>query len=141
MKSKHGSRRKSREIALCLLYSFEFIKPDNLDSKKEDTLGLVNIKGADEEYAGYLFEGVCSGLEAIDKKIRGFSHHWRLERMNLIDRNIIRIGVFEIFQGQVPIEVIINEAVEISKVFGDSKTSSFVNGILDAIAKELKEDN
>lgn len=139
-KGRHGSRRKSREIALSILYSLEFSGPEHADEKTVDTVDLIEMAGPDDDYARHLFDGVRRSLAAIDERIRGFSHHWRLERMNLIDRNIIRIGVFEILEGQIPVEIVINEAVEISKVFGDSKSSSFVNGILDAVAKGLREN-
>jgi N utilization substance protein B len=138
-KARPPSRRKSREIALSLLYSLEFTTQELFDRKKEDTIQLIELADADDEYALRLFEGVRGSLRAIDEQIRGCSHHWRLERMNLIDRNIIRIGIFEILEQQVPVEVVINEAVEMAKVFGDSKSSSFINGILDAIAKKVKE--
>ncbi|MFH1437048.1 MAG: transcription antitermination factor NusB [Pseudomonadota bacterium] len=136
-KKTQPSRRKSREIALSLLFSVEFAAQENYPEKGAHTGELIYRDEADDAYAGHLFEGVCRDLEAIDKSIRDSSHHWRLERMSLIDRNILRIGVFEILEKQVPIEVIINEAVEIAKIFGDSKSSAFVNGILDAIAKGL----
>lgn len=138
LKSKHGSRRKSREIALSLLYSLEFTTRSGAPRKREDTSDLIDMSEADDAYATHLFEGVCSRMDEIDGRIRAFSHHWRLERMNLIDRNIIRLGVFEILEQQVPVEVVINEAVEISKIYGDSKSASFVNGILDAVAKKVK---
>jgi N utilization substance protein B len=139
LKSKHGSRRKSREIALSLLYSLEFTGLSDVERKREDTFDLIDISEADDAYAAHLFEGVCRDMDGIDGRIRAFSHHWRLERMNLIDRNIIRLGVFEILERLVPVEVVINEAVEISKIYGDSKSASFVNGILDAVAKQVKE--
>ena len=139
LKSKHGSRRKSREIALSLLYSLEFTSRSQVETKREDTFALIDMSEADDAYAVHLFEGVCRDMDEIDGRIRAFSHHWRLERMNLIDRNIIRLGVFEILEKQIPLEVVINEAVEISKIYGDSKSASFVNGILDAVAKQVKE--
>lgn len=138
-KARSGSRRRSREITLSLLYSLEFASKDRADEKTEDTFDIIERNESDDEYARRLFEGVCRNLGVIDERIRSYSHHWRLERMNLIDRNILRIGVFELVEGLVPVEVAINEAVELSKVFGDSKSSSFVNGILDAIARQEKE--
>ena len=133
------SRRKSREIALSLLYSVEFTSQENFPEKSGHTGELIFSDEAGDAYAGHLFEGVCRDLETIDKRIRDCSHHWRLERMSLIDRNILRIGVFEILEKKVPIEVVINEAVEIAKLFGDSKSGAFVNGILDAIARDLNQ--
>ena len=136
-KRAQPSRRKSRQIALSLLYSVEFASQESYPEKGGRTGKLIRRDEADDAYAGHLFEGVCGDLETIDKRIKDCSHHWRLERMSLIDRNIMRIGVFEILEKQVPIEVVINEAVEIAKIFGDSKSGAFVNGILDAIAKAL----
>lgn len=137
MKTGAGSRRKSREIALSLLYSIEFAGKEGLDSRKEETLGLIEKEDADDEYASCLFDGVSRCLDSIDEAIRGASLHWRLERMSLIDRNIIRIGVFEILELKVPVEIAINEAVDLARTFGDEKSGAFVNGILDAVARKL----
>lgn len=88
-------------------------------------------------YAKYLAEGVTEHLEDINRQIKEHARNWRLERMSVIDRNIIRIAVFELcYQNQayeLPATVVINEAIEVAKHFGADDSSSFINGILDAV--------
>jgi len=134
------SRRKSRQIALSLLYSTEFVSDCDIEKRALETISLIDKRKTHDEYALYLFKGVRKNLETIDKKIKGCSHNWRVERMSLIDKNIIRIAVFELMEKEIPTEVIINEAVEVAKFFGDSKSPSFVNGILDTLAKIIRKD-
>jgi N utilization substance protein B len=88
-----------------------------------------------------LVRGCAAQLEAIDTKIRDVSRHWRLERMARVDRNVMRLAVFELMgMPDVPRRVTLNEAVELAKRYGDENSASFVNGVLDKIASELGKD-
>ena len=87
-------------------------------------------------WAQQLFLGVNDSLQAIDQRIQGVSHNWRLERISWVDLSILRLGTFELQSGTEP-AIVINEAVEIARQFGDEKSPAFVNGLLDAIAKQL----
>ncbi len=90
-------------------------------------------------YARQLVEGTVGNLEAIDAVIRRHAENWRLERMPAIDRNILRLAVYEMLhEAKVPKVVIVDEAIELAKKFGAESSSSFVNGLLDAIAKEVR---
>src|SRR5262249_51397891 len=83
-------------------------------------------------------EGIAVQMGEIDKKIAKYSEHWKMNRMPKVDRNILRLGVYELeFCKDVPVSVVINEAIELGKKFGDTNTPKFVNGILDKIAKEI----
>ncbi len=100
--------------------------------------GLIAHLEVDEPsaYARELFSGVRSNLAELDERISSVSHHWRVERMSLIDRNIIRLGTFEIlYVDDVTTAVAINEATEIARRYGDTDSWSFVNGVLDAVAR------
>jgi N utilization substance protein B len=97
-------------------------------------------------FAVELIRGVESHLAQIDSLIRQFSEHWRLERMPVVDRNIIRLGVFELlYRSDIPAKVSINEAVDLGKKFGSEDSGSFINGILDRVRLHLegvgKDDN
>jgi len=138
---RQGSRRKSREIALSLLFSADCRGRGAAGGAgggdREETLALIESDDAQDEYARHLVEGVARDMAEIDGEMRGVSHNWRVERMSFIDRNILRISIFELREGAVPVQVVINEAVELAKLFGDDKSGPFVNGILDAVARKL----
>ncbi len=106
--------------------------------------GLPDTSGLDEEpatpeeieFAQSLVRGVMEDLAALDAKIEAASTNWRLTRMPGVDRNILRVGAFELLNRDVPTPVVINEALEIAKRYGGAESRAFVNGILDRIAKE-----
>ena len=138
-----GTRRLAREIGLQLLYEMEmkqseprtilsmFWKKDHEQPIPDDT----------KEYATELVEGVFHHLKELDLMIEKHSHHWKLARMAVVDRNLLRLGAFELVfkQGSVPANVVLDEAVEISKKFGTAESSAFVNGVLDHVAKEVRK--
>ncbi len=116
-----------------MLFSEEFGGSlDDLPAELVDHLELDSPPA----YARDLVSGVRSNLDELDGRISSVSHHWRVERMSLIDRNIIRIGTFEIlYVDDITTAVAINEAIEIARRYGDTESWSFVNGVLDAVAK------
>lgn len=134
-----GARRLGRERALQALYQLEQdpkIEPQKaLDAAwaAHDEEGPRDPAAAD--FANDLVAGVRQHLESIDKMIEGHSHHWRLDRMQRIDRNVLRLGVYELsHMKDIPRKVTINEAVELAKNFGNESSSAFINGVLDRIA-------
>lgn len=128
-----STRRKSREIALQALYQAEMsgAEPTDLSLLKENF--EVAKKGI--PYAQILVNGIVEQREKIDAVIRQYAKNWRVDRMSVIDRNLLRIGIYELlFQEDVPHTVVINESIEIAKKYGTDDSSSFINGILDAIS-------
>lgn len=128
-------RRQSRELALQVLFQIEF-------APQISNADLMEVLGASMEpeivkFADDLIHGVLTQKTAIDAKIQTASSHWKLERMATIDRNILRVAVYEIRFAPNPLKenIAINEAVEIAKKFGTTESASFVNGLLDQIAK------
>lgn len=132
---KPTTRRQSRELALQILFQTEFapqISYQTFLDVFEQSLEPEIIN-----YADLLVKGVQKNKEAIDAKIQASSAHWKVERMATIDRNILRIAVYEMkFAGE-PIKenIAINEAVEIAKKYGTTESGSFVNGLLDQVSK------
>jgi len=124
-------RRKAREFLLSALYRREHV---------DTPLGemLAEIKAGDQRgYIETVYEGILDRLDEIDRMLGERTVDWRFERLALIDRNILRLGVYELlFFDEVPPEVAIDEAVELAKKFGTEQARSFVNGILDRIWKE-----
>ncbi len=131
-----GTRRKSRELALQVLYQGELAGQTGLLDFEEFCVHFQVSKKA-IPYAKKLLEGVQGKVEEINQLISRYAENWRLERMSAIDRNILRLAVFELhYQDDVPTSVAINEAVEIAKRYSTDDSGPFINGILDAMAKE-----
>lgn len=129
------NRSKSREYALQMLYQADIRHADCRQVLDEFWHGVE----APEElkaFANELVSGTIGQLSEIDPLIAGFADNWELKRMAVIDRNILRLGVFELLRGEVPPKVCINEAIELAKRFGDTESGKFINGILDAIHKK-----
>jgi transcription antitermination protein NusB len=130
-----GARRKARELALQMLFQYDMAgnAPDMVISTFED---LQKSKPNTREFAERIFRGTVDHLTEIDDMIQAQAENWRLSRMAVVDRNIIRMSVYEfLHESDTPKLVIIDEAVEIAKKFGTQKSSQFINGILDGILK------
>lgn len=130
-----GTRRTSRECALQLLYQRDQLPEGYTDAEGEYWRGNPR---SDEvrTYAESLFRGACEHRQEIDTLIKKFSEHWRIERMAIVDRNILRIAVFEfLYELETPTTVVINEALEIARKYSTEESTQFINGILDAINK------
>jgi len=134
-----GKRRKARENALQILFQLEF---NNTRVEEIITQFWKDKKTSQEirEYATWLVKGIISHQEEINKLIQSISDHWRLSRMALIDRNILRTAVFELlYEETIAPAIVINEAIEIAKKYSSDEAAAFVNGILDAIRKKLEQ--
>lgn len=130
-------RRSARELALKVLYEHDIRGGNPLQSLSY----LANEEGLAEEsrlFAQELVEGVLAKRVEIDKCIASYSQDWRLERLAAVDRNILRLSLYELFyRPDIPVGVSINEAVELAKVYGDEDSSRFINGILGRIVREV----
>jgi len=130
-----GARRKARELALQMLYQHDVSgnAPDMIISTFDD---LQKSKPNTREFATRVFKGTVDHLGKIDEMIAAQADNWRIERMAVVDRNIIRMSIYEfLHENDTPKLVIIDEAIEIAKKFGTQKSSQFINGILDGILK------
>ncbi len=135
----HG-RRKGREAALQILFQMDAA---DIDAERAFKLYRRYLKQSEEglDFARELVVGYADAKDAVDEKIRVASHHWRLERMGRVDRNILRLGITELMlRGEIPKRVTLNEAVELAKRYGSEGSPAFVNGVLDRIATELGKD-
>ena len=133
-----GERRLSREVSLKVLFQVDLVHT-NIEETLKNT--FENDKYSDEvkEFALTLVKGVMSNLAEIDKMIKNYTNNWSLDRITNIDRNILRIAIYEILYLQnIPKSVSINEAVELAKKYGTRSSFSFVNGVLGRINKNDK---
>ncbi len=141
-----GRRTKGREFALRLLYAHDLCgwkttlveNPPNW-WRPDDSL---YVGRQPRRFAVQLLKGILSHLPEIDKIIISTAEHWSLERVTPVDRNLLRIGVYELLhEPDIPPQVTINELVELAKAYGDSDSAMFINGILDAVYRSIvKED-
>ncbi len=139
-----SNRRQARERALQALYQLELSGTATPLEALEQAWAASAEEGArDEEvhrFALELVTGVRDELKAIDELIGKHSHNWKLDRRSRIDRNVLRLGVYELaFRKDIPKKVTLNEAVELGKKFGGEQSSAFINGLLDKLAQELKK--
>jgi len=131
-----GTRRKSRELALQALYQEELAGQATL-LDFEEFCAHFQVSKKTIPYAVKLLEGVREKRDEINELISRHAENWRLERMSFIDRNILRLAVYELhYQDDVPTSVAINEAVEIAKRYSTDDSGPFINGILDSMARE-----
>lgn len=134
-----GVRRQAREAALQALFMC-----DSLEEWEGDRAAfcLNHFEAADtvKSYADELCNGVITNRTEIDSHISCASEHWSLTRMSRVDRTILRLATFELYwKAEIPLNVSIDEAIEIAKRFGSDSSSVFVNGVLDRVASNLRE--
>ena len=131
-----GTRRKSRERALQALYQWDVTGQDA--KKGVPRLQEHLFSGPErDEFAEQVVAGVLFRHEEIDRLIEQYSENWRLDRMSVIDRNLLRIATYELlYCHEIPTKVILNEAIDLGKKYGSEDSGSFINGILDRIQKE-----
>ena len=132
-----ASRRESRKLALQTLYSLELNRQE-----PGEGLSLVLDQFESEEscrpFARDIVTGVYRERPRIDALIESASRNWKIGRMPPVDRNILRIALFEmLYCGDIPVKVSINEAVELGKLFGDKDSGAFINGILDRVKDQI----
>ena len=153
-----SSRRRARELALQVLYAL-----DLSSGRRDSSSGEVPVRPAQDcsgldvqsafeaveanfempqgarEFAQQLVTEVRDQLPVLDAPIRAHSANWRLERMAIVDRNILRLGAYELMQTDTPLPIVVNEAVDLARRFGSEPSPAFVNGILDALASTVRE--
>lgn len=138
-----SNRHLARAIAMQSLYEWDFRKEN---TKQLEDLVRHNLKEFapsfdDHGFITTVVHGVVDHKDDIDVLIRQFAPEWPLEQITIVDRNILRIGIFELkFSGDIPPKVAINEAIELAKTFGGESSGKFVNGVLGAIYKKMLAD-
>lgn len=140
-----GTRRKARECALQMLYQIDLSKCDlsKCDASRTFRNYWTSHEGETEfrPFAEELVQGILEKRQEIDSEITSNSMNWKLSRMAAVDRNVLRVAVYELmFRSDIPTKVAINEAVEIAKKYGTEDSGAFVNGILDNIAKNIRKE-
>lgn len=140
-----SSRHLARSLVLQTLFEWDFYKSFGYEKDIKEifnrNLSTIGSGLLDTEYPKRLLEGIISHLEEINQLICEGAPQWPLNKINIIDRNVLRIGIYELLfanKKEVPPKVAINEAVELAKVFGGESSKRFINGVLGTIFKELE---
>jgi transcription antitermination protein NusB len=130
-------RHKSREFALQMLFEWDMARQD--PARVERTF-WKSARAADQtrKFAHQLFEGAVSQAGATDALVALLSENWRIDRLATVDRNILRLAIYEFRFGTAPPKVVIDEALELAKKFSSEEAPAFLNGILDAALKKLE---
>lgn len=132
------SRRRSRQRALQILYSWDMRRQDVEEAIDAYYEALYSEEGtARDAFAAELVRGTVAQLAAVDEQITKHAEHWRMERMPVVDRNILRLAVYEMTSMGTPAAVAIDEALELARKFSNEESVQFVNGVLDAIHRGL----
>ena len=131
-------RTKARERALQALYQIDVASSDLEEALPRFWKSFEPVEREVREMAEQLVRGVAAHRRELDETIESVSLHWRLDRMAKVDRNVLRLAVFELrHRPDVPVKVVINEAIELGKKYGSEGSGAFVNGVLDRIAAGL----
>ena len=134
-------RRRSREIALQILFQREFTPQKSTPAPVSEALDHYGenfeLHKDVREFAELIVNGVLDNQSVIDEKIQNYSQNWKLNRMALVDKNILRIATYELLfnREKIPPQVAIDEAIEVGKRYGSQDSSNFINGVLDNILK------
>jgi N utilization substance protein B len=137
-----SSRRKEREKALQTLYMLDIAggsgRAGGVGGKSDIRATPFNTGESASSYGSIISEGVTRNLKDIDRLIERASENWSLARMAVVDRNILRIAVYELlYHSDVPNKVVMDEAVELANSFGAENSASFINGVIDKVYKEI----
>lgn len=133
-------RRRSREYALQILFQLEFTDTELSDALLNEFWKSISEPDDVKEFTHSIVRETLENLDKIDTIIKKAAQHWSLERMAVIDRNILRAATYELsFREDIPSSVTINEAIEIAKKFSTEDSASFINGILDRVASDTRK--
>ncbi|MCA9512031.1 MAG: transcription antitermination factor NusB [Myxococcota bacterium] len=144
MTSAAGSaRHRSREVAVQVLFALDVHvakgpAPPAAQEVFDDVAAHFEMPEAARAFAKELVTGVAQHRDALDALVREAARNWRLERMAVVDRNVLRLAAFELAFSDTPVEVVIDEAVQLAKRYGDDPSPGFVNGVLDGVARATR---
>jgi len=133
-----GNRRRGREAALKVLYMLEFQADKRPEDLIEEMWEIERITLKTKDFTKNVVMGTCVNMASIDTLIVKYAKNWKLNRISCVDRNIIRLSIYElIYRNDIPARVTINEALEIAKKYSTDDSGRFINGLLDIVFKEV----
>ena len=133
-----GARRDARVAVLMALYSHEIARGEDIPLIEEQTLGFHEVPASSKLFFTALLEAVLNNLDEVNTIINEKAENWDIDRIAIIDKNILRLGVTELlYFDDIPPKTTINECIELAKQFGSSESARFINGLLDGILRHL----
>jgi len=142
-RSDRAPRQRSRQVALQALYARDFADPQQADGGAgiqeifERVAENFDLPSGARDFALKLVSGTTSELSDIDELLAANAINWKISRMAAVDRNVLRLGIYELIRTDTPVSVILDEAIQLARRFGGESSPSFVNGVLDAVAKQV----
>jgi N utilization substance protein B len=142
-KSDRAPRQRSRQVALQTLYARDFADPQQIDAETgirelfERVAQNFDLPAGARDFALELVSGTTSELSAIDELLAANAINWKISRMAAVDRNVLRLGIYELTRTDTPVSVVLDEAIQLARRFGGDSSPGFVNGVLDAVAKRV----
>ena len=133
-----STRRRAREIVLQLLYEADVNECRDSEEARRFVRSRLQGRKALTDFACVLLKGTLAHREEIDEKLTELATNWTLPRMPVVDRNVLRLGAYEILHAETPGRVAVNEAIVLAKRYGDTNSPRFVNGVLDRMLKEAE---
>ena len=139
-----AARHRSRRRALQVLFEWD-MRGDSVDRAIQHYYDTLHSDDAEDDqplkpdrFMEQLVRGTAAGVAEIDKKISAKSEHWRVERMAVVDRNILRLAIYELGLAELPAPVVIDEALELARQFSSDESLAFINGVLDAVHRQTQ---
>lgn len=130
------SRRLARQVAFQTLFQIDLANSD-VETALEQRLDDAALDVDNQEYVKEVVRGVMQKLPALDAQISAVSKGWQVHRLGFVDRNILRLAIYEIvFMDEIPVRVAVNEAIELAKEFGDEESPKFINGLLGTVVRD-----
>jgi len=145
-RSGHATRRRSRQVALQTLYAGDLAasassqQPPAIDETFERVATNFDLPQGARAFAIELARGTIEHLDRIDQLLAHNATNWKLSRMAAVDRNVLRLAVFELIATPTPVSIVLDEAIALARKFGTDSSPGFVNGVLDAVAKQLQSE-
>jgi N utilization substance protein B len=142
-RSDRAPRQRSRQVALQALYARDFADPQQADAGAgiqelfERVAQNFDLPAGARDFALKLVSGTASELSDIDELLAANAINWKISRMAAVDRNVLRLGIYELTRTDTPVSVILDEAIQLARRFGGESSPGFVNGVLDAVAKQV----
>lgn len=142
-RSDRAPRQRSRQVALQTLYARDFADPQQVDGAAaieeifERVAENFDLPLGAREFALKLVSGTTAELSDIDERLAANAINWKISRMATVDRNVLRLGIYELTRTDTPVSVVLDEAIQLARRFGGESSPGFVNGVLDAVARQL----
>ncbi|MBW2578262.1 MAG: transcription antitermination factor NusB [Deltaproteobacteria bacterium] len=144
-RSDRAPRQRSRQAALQTLYARDFADPQqaggeiSIEELFERVAQNFDLPAGARDFALKLVSGTVSALSEIDELLAANAINWKISRMAAVDRNVLRLGIYELTRTDTPVSVVLDEAIQLARRFGGESSPGFVNGVLDAVAKQVRE--